>query len=245
MNFKKGDIVKVIKEDHFGDHVYPVGSVWEVAGSPVALGIGLVIIKDSRQSSGNAVLFKDRVEIIKRFEPLFKVGDMVKVKASTYIDDPSLGNIYRVEEVLPGLTKTDGVVYLNTGVSDDYSHLWLYWFNEVELVNDNSDMELVDIIQDKNLRIKELEKELFEEEKLAHYFFEHANKRFEIIQEQFKEIDSLKEENQKLITKVSRLEAVRINCSQRVRDLIAENEILKESLERKKSLKNFLTRKKD
>lgn len=175
----------------------------------------------------------------------FKKGDMVKVKSSTYIDDPSLGKIYRVEEVLPGLTKTDGVVYLRTGVNDDYTQLWAYWFNEVELVNDNSDMELVDIIQDKNLRIKKLEKELHEEEKRANKFFEHANKRFELIQEQFKEIASLKIENKDLSERIEDLRARKDIALQRVRELTEENEILKDDLQRQKFFKNFLTRKKD
>lgn len=176
---------------------------------------------------------------------VIKVGDMVKVKSSTYIDDPSLGNIYRVEEVLPLSPITDGVVYLRTGVNDDYTQLWSYWFNEVELVNDNSDMELVDIIQDKNLRIKKLEKELSEEEKRTHKFFEQANKRFEIIQEQFKEIATLKIENKELRKRNSELRAKNDIGVQRVRELMEENEILKNDLQRQKLFKNFLTRKKD
>lgn len=229
MNFKKGDIVKVIKEDYFGDKVYHVGSVWEVVGTPSRS--GLVMIKDSRQSSGNAVLFKDRVEIIKRFEPLFKVGDMVKVKSSTYIDDPSLGNIYRVEDVVNGLTRGEGVVYLDTGVNDDYTKLWVYWFNEVELVNDNSDMELVDIIQDKNIKIKQLEKlneGLINNNRIIADYNDH-----------------LLEENNDLRNQNRELRGKRVMLSQRVRKLTEENEILKDDLERKKFFRNFLTRKKD
>lgn len=206
--FKKGDIVKVIKEDCFGDSVYPVGSVWEV--DSVLPGSLLLVIKDSRQDLGTGVLFSDRVKKLNPCNPRFKIGDMVRVKSSIYCNDNSIGKIYRVENVKTSLEEYRGIVYLDTGVSDDHTQLWVYRFNEIELANDNSYMELVDIIQ-----------------------------------EQIEEIKSLKEENQKLITKVSRLEAVRINYAQRVRDLIAENEILKDDLKRKKFFKNLLTGKKD
>lgn len=245
MNFKKGDIVKVIKKDTFGEIIYPVGSVWEVEGS-TSVG-DIITVYDSRSEEGIAILYGDRVRKINPCKPLFKVGDMVKVKSSTFIDDHSLGNIYRIEDISTGLTSAEGLVYLYTGVNDDYTRLWAYDFNEVELVNDNSGIESVDIIQDiqdiqdKNLRIKELEKELFKEEQRSNKFFEQANKRFEIIQEQFKEIASLKIENKDLRKRNGELRVKKDIGVQRVRELMEENEILKEKLERKKFLKNFLT----
>lgn len=229
MNFKKGDIVKVIKKDTFGSISYPVGSVWEVTETPPEG--DLLLVNDSRQCSGNAALFKNRVEIIKRFEPRFKVGDMVKVKASTYIDDPSIGNIYRVEDVVNGLTRGEGIVYLYTCVNGDYTRPWVYSFNEIELANDNRDMELVDIIQDKNIKIKQLEKlneSLINNNRIIADYNDH-----------------LLEENNDLRNQNRELRGKRVMLSQRVRKLTEENEILKDDLERKKFFRNFLTRKKD
>lgn len=161
----------------------------------------------------------------------FKKGDMVKVKSSTYIGDPSLGNIYRVEDVVSHSTSTEGVVYLDTGVNDDYTQLWAYWFNEVELANDNRYMELVDIIQDKNIKIKQLEKlneSLINNNRIIADYNDH-----------------LLEENNDLRNQNRELRDKRNILLQRVRKLTEENEILKDDLERKKFFKNLLTGKKD
>lgn len=85
MKFKKGDIVKVIKEDSFGEVIYPVGSIWEVEWG-VDLG-NIITVYDSRLEEGKAILYKDRVKKIEHIKPRFKLGDMVRVKLSTYNND--------------------------------------------------------------------------------------------------------------------------------------------------------------
>lgn len=163
MKFKKGDLVEVIKDDYYLGFPFPKGSQWIVYEDQSDYSNNIIKVYDDRHTLDYSGLWVSHVKKIERFKPPFKVGDMVKVKSSMYIDDPSIGNIYRVANAVTGLTTTEGVVYLSTGVNNDHTKLWAYDFNEVELVNDNSDMELVDIIQDKNLRINKPEEELLEE----------------------------------------------------------------------------------
>ena len=172
MKFKKGDLVDVIKDDYYLGFPFPKGSQWIVYEDQSDYN-NLIKVYDDRHILDYSVLWVSHVKKIERFKPPFKVGDMVKVKSSMYIDDPSIGNIYRVANVVTGLTTTEGVVYLSTGVNNDHTKLWAYDFNEVELVNDNSDMELVDIIQDKNLSIKKLEEEPREEKNELLKFFKN------------------------------------------------------------------------
>lgn len=163
MKFKEGDIVEVIKEDYYLGFHFPKGSQWIVYEDQSDYN-NMIKVYDYRHSTDYSALWVSHVKKIERFKPLFKVGDMVKVRSSTYIDDPSIGNIYRVEGVVTALTRTEGLVQLYTGVNDDYNHLWAYDFNEVELV---------DIIQDKNLSIKKLEEEPREEKKELLKFFKN------------------------------------------------------------------------
>ena len=153
MKFKKGDLVEVIKDDYYLGFLLPKGSQWIVYEDQSNYN-NLIKVYDYRHSTDYSLLWVSHVKKIERFRSLFKVGDRVKVKSSTYIDDPSIGNIYRVEGVVMALTRTDGLVQLYTGVNDDYNNLWAYSFDEVELV---------DNIQDKNLSIKKLEEEPREE----------------------------------------------------------------------------------
>lgn len=153
MKFKKGDLVEVIKDDYYLGFPFPKGSQWIVYEDQSDYN-NMIKVYDDRHTLDYSVLWVSHVKKIERFKPPFKVGDMVKVTSSVYIDDPSTGNIYRVAKVVTGLTTTEGVVYLSTGVNNDYTKLWAYDFNDVELV---------DIIQDKNLRINKLEEELLEE----------------------------------------------------------------------------------
>lgn len=142
MKFKEGDLVEVIKEDYYLGFHFPKGSQWIVYEDQSDYSNNIIKVYDDRHTLDYSALWVSHVKKIERFKLLFKVGDMVKVKSSTFINDPSIGNIYRVEGVVKGLTRTDGLVLLYTGVNDDYTQLWVYDFNEVELV---------DIIQDKNL----------------------------------------------------------------------------------------------
>lgn len=142
MKFKEGDLVEVIKEDYYLGFHFPKGSQWIVYEDQSDYSNNIIKVYDDRHILDYSALWVSHVKKIERFKLLFKVGDMVKVKSSTFINDPSIGNIYRVEGVVKGLTSTDGLVLLYTGVNDDYTQLWVYDFNEVELV---------DIIQDKNL----------------------------------------------------------------------------------------------
>lgn len=142
MKFKEGDLVEVIKEDYYLGFHFPKGSQWIVYEDQSDYSNNIIKVYDDRHILDYSALWVSHVKKIERFKLLFKVGDMVKVKSSTFINDPSIGNIYRVEGVVKGLTRTDGLVLLYTGVNDDYTQLWAYDFNEVELV---------DIIQDKNL----------------------------------------------------------------------------------------------
>lgn len=141
MKFKEGDLVEVIKEDYYLGFHFPKGSQWIVYEDQSDYSNNIIKVYDDRHILDYSALWVSHVKKIERFKLLFKVGDMVKVKSSTFINDPSIGNIYRVEGVVKGLTRTDGLVLLYTGVNDDYTQLWAYDFNEVELV---------DIIQDKN-----------------------------------------------------------------------------------------------
>lgn len=134
MKFKEGDLVEVIKEDYYLGFHFPKGSQWIVYEDQSDYN-NMIKVYDYRHSTDYSALWVSHVKKIERFKPLFKVGDMVKVKSSTYIDDPSIGNIYRVEGVVTALTRTDGLVQLRTGVNDDYNNLWAYDFNEVELVD--------------------------------------------------------------------------------------------------------------
>ena len=142
MKFKEGDLVEVIKEDYYLGFHFPKGSQWIVYEDQSDYSNNIIKVYDDRHILDYSALWVSHVKKIESFKLLFKVGDMVKVKSSTFINDPSIGNIYRVEGVLKGLTRTDGLVLLYTGVNDYYTQLWAYDFNEVELV---------DIIQDKNL----------------------------------------------------------------------------------------------
>ena len=153
MKFKKGDLVEVIKDDYYLGFPFLKGSQWIVYEDQSDYN-NMIKVYDDRHILDYSLLWVSHVKKIERFKPLFKVGDMVKVKTSTYIDDPSIGNIYRVEGVVTGLTRTDGLVQLYTGVNDYYNHLWAYDFNEVELV---------DIIQDKKPQYQKLEEEPREE----------------------------------------------------------------------------------
>lgn len=229
MKFKKGDLVEVIKEDEYHGFPFFKGSKWIVYEDQSDYN-DTIKVHDDRHIVEYSVLWASRVKKIERFEPRFKVGDMVKVKSSTYIDDPSIGNIYRVANVVNGLTTTEGIVYLYTGVNNDHTRLWVYNFNEVELANDNSDMEL-DIIQDKNIKIKHLEK--------LNEALTNNNRIIAVFNNQ------LMEENKDLQTRISCLETEKIHYAQRVRVLTEENEILKDDLQRKKFFKNFFTGNKD
>lgn len=161
MKFKEGDLVEVIKDDYYLGFPFPKGSQW-IVYEDQSDDNNLIKVYDYRHISDYSLLWVSHVKKIECFKPPFKVGDMVKVKSSTFIDDPSIGNIYRVEGVVTDLTRTYGLVQLYTGVNDDYTKTWAYDFNEVELVY---------IIQDKNLSIKKLEEEPREEkDKLLKFF---------------------------------------------------------------------------
>ena len=172
MKFKEGDLVEVIKDDYYLGFPLPKGSQW-IVYEDQSDDNNLIKVYDYRHISDYSLLWVSHVKKIEPFKPLFKVGDMVKVRSSTYIEDHSIGNIYRVEGVVTDLTRTEGLVQLYTGVNDDYTKTWAYDFNEVELVNDNSYMKLVDIIQDKNLSIKKLEEEPREEKNELLKFFKN------------------------------------------------------------------------
>lgn len=71
----------------------------------------------------------------------YKVGDKVRVVSTTYIDDPSVGNEYVVEEVEGNL------LFIRTGVSGCFDRLWGYWEKEVEPVKEEIPKWIKDILE--------------------------------------------------------------------------------------------------
>lgn len=254
MNFKKGDIVKVVKEDSFMGIIYPVGSIWEVeCGEYVG---GIITVYDSRSEDGVSILYADRVTKIERVKPRFKLGDMVRVKLSTYNNDNSIGKIYKVENIKTNSLGDEGIVYLRTGVNNNHNHLWPYRFREIELVdvNKNYQYELEELKQAYELlknTNKKLEEDLLKAKKRATKFFEKACKRFDTIQGLYRKMDylreekeclkeenkSLKEENQHLNERDNTIKGMESH----IEALKNENASLKTSYISRKSLRKFLT----
>lgn len=166
MKFKEGDLVEVIKEDYYLGFPFPKGSQWIVYEDQSDYN-NMIKVYDYRNSLDYSVLWVSHVKKIERFKPLFKVGDMVKVKSSYYINDSSIGNIYKVEEVVTSITENDGLVCLYTGVNNDYTKTWAYSFDEVELVgvDKGNQMELYELIQ-KYEALRNTNKKLEEENEI-------------------------------------------------------------------------------
>lgn len=250
MKFKKGDLVEVIEKDEYCGYIFPKGSRWTVYSDQIDDNI--IRVCDGRHDLNYSILWADCVKKVDHThkKPRFKIGDMVKVKTSTYCNDNSIGKFYRVENVTTNSLGDHGFVRLYTGVNGDYTKTWPYRFYEVELVDVNKcdQMELYELIQqceslrNSNKKSESLNSALKNNNRILSKYNSQLNEENKDLKYQIKFLEG---ELRHKAARLKNLKNEKLTYAQRVSELIEENKILKENLERKKFFKNLLTKNKD